>query len=72
METLREELRNVKTLILETTIPPANEIKVTVSKPGPLNANFKLVMVTQPVSVTNLILITKSKKLPNPLIFDRN
>jgi len=46
METLRKELRNVKTLILETMIPPVNEIKVTVSEPNPLNANFKLVIVT--------------------------
>ena len=46
METLRKELRNIKTLILETMTPPTNKIKVTVSKPGPLNANFKLVIVT--------------------------
>ena len=29
-------------------------------------------MVTQPVSTINLIPIAKSKKLPNPLMFDRN
>jgi len=46
METLREELCNVKILMLETTIPPTNEIEVTVSEPGPLNANFELVIVT--------------------------
>jgi len=46
METLREELRNIKTLMLETMIPPTNKIKVTVFKPSPLNANFKLVIVT--------------------------
>jgi len=46
METLRKELRNNKTLILETLIPPINEIKITISKPGPLNANFKPVIVT--------------------------
>jgi len=46
MEALREELRNVKALILETLITtPVNKIKVTVSKPGLLNANTKLVMV---------------------------
>jgi len=46
METLREELRNVNTLIMETlTVTPANEIKITVYKPGLLNANPKLVMV---------------------------
>jgi len=46
METLREELRNVKILILETTTPPINKIEVTISEPGPLNANFELVIVT--------------------------
>jgi len=58
--------------MLETLIPPANEINITVSEPGPLNANFKLVMVTQPISITNLIPVMKSKKLPNPPIFNRN
>ena len=46
MEILREELRNVKTLTLETIIPPINKIEVTVSEPSPLNANFELVIVT--------------------------
>jgi len=42
MEALREELRNVKAVLLETLIEiPINEIKITVSKPGPLNANLK-------------------------------
>ena len=46
MEVLYEELRNVKALILETLIiTPINKIKVTISKPGPLNANTKLVIV---------------------------
>ena len=58
--------------MLETITPPINKIKVTISKPGPLNANLKPVMVTQPISIINLIPITKSKKLPNPLMFDRN
>ena len=46
MEALREELYNVKTLILETLTPPANKINITISEPGPLNANSELVMVT--------------------------
>ena len=46
IEILCEELRNVNTLIIETLIViPANEIKITVYKPGPLNANPKLVTV---------------------------
>jgi len=47
MEALHKELRNVKALILETpTTTPVNKIKIIVSKPGPLNANSKLVIVT--------------------------
>jgi len=46
METLREELRNVNTLIIETLIViPVNKIKITVYKPSLLNANPKLVIV---------------------------
>jgi len=46
MEILREELYNVNTLIIETLIvTPANKIKITIYKPGPLNANPKLVIV---------------------------
>jgi len=46
MEALCEELCNVKALILKTLITtPVNKIKVTISKPGPLNANTKLVIV---------------------------
>jgi len=46
MEALRVELRNIKALLLETLIIiPINEIKITISKPGPLNANTKLVIV---------------------------
>jgi len=42
MEALREELYNVKALLLETLIEiPINKIKITISKPGPLNANLK-------------------------------
>jgi len=61
---IREELRNIKLFILETLIltPPINKIKITVSKPGPLNANPKLIIVTQPVA--------KSEKLLNPLMFN--
>ena len=47
MEALYEELRNVKALLLETLIIiPINKIKITISKPDPLNANTKLVIVT--------------------------
>ena len=46
MEALYKELRNAKVLILETpTTTPINKIKITVSKPGPLNANIKPVIV---------------------------
>jgi len=73
MEALHKKLRNVKALLLETLITiPINKIKITVSKPNLLNANTKLVMVTQPISIISLIPITKSKKLPNPLIFNKN
>ena len=38
--------RGLKALILETLIiTPANKIKITIFKPGPLNTNFKLVIV---------------------------
>jgi len=46
MEALRKDLCNVKEPILETPTPPINEIKITIPKPGPLNTNFKLVIVT--------------------------
>jgi len=47
MEALHKELRNVKALILKTLIiTPINKIKITVSKSGPLNTNFKLIIVT--------------------------
>jgi len=46
MEVLYKELHNVKVPILETLIViPLNKIKITVSKPGPLNTNTKLVIV---------------------------
>jgi len=46
METLREELRNVNILIIETlTVTPINEIKITICEPSPLNTNPKLVIV---------------------------
>jgi len=54
------------------TTTPINKIEITVSKPGPLNTNSKLVIVTQPIAVINLIPTIKSKKLPNPLMFNRN
>ena len=60
--------------MLETPIPTPSmdEIEITVSKPGPLNTNPELVIVTQPVSIINLVPIMKSEKLPNPLIFNKN
>ena len=72
IEALRKELCNVQAFILETPTPPINEINITISKPGPLNANSKPVIVTQPISITNLIPTTKSKKLPNPPMFNGN
>jgi len=46
MEILREELRNVNILIMETLIvTPINKIKITVCEPGLLNTNPKLVTV---------------------------
>ena len=73
IEALYKELYNIKALTLETLIiTPANKIKIIVSKPGPLNANSKLVIVTQPIAIINLIPAIKSKKLPNPLMFNKN
>jgi len=47
MEALREELRNVKALTLETLIViPIDKIEITVSKPGLLNANTELIIIT--------------------------
>jgi len=40
-----EELYNVKALILENLILPTNEIKITVFKPSPLNANLEPVII---------------------------
>ena len=70
----KKKLYNIKVLILKTPIPtpPVDEIEITVSKPGLSNINSKLVTVTQSVSMTNLIFIIKSKKLPDPLMFNRN
>ena len=46
METLRKELYNINTLIIETLIViPINKIKITIYKPSPLNINPKLVIV---------------------------
>jgi len=60
-------------LILKTLIvTPANKIKITIFKPGPLNMNFKLVIIALFISIINLIPIIKSKKLFNPLIFNKN
>ena len=47
IKAIRKELYDAKVLALETpTVTPANEIKITVSEPGPLNTNLKPVMVT--------------------------
>jgi len=66
IDVICEELCNIKALILKTLIltPTVDEIRITVFKPGLLNANFKLVIVTQPV--------TKSKKLLNSSMFNRS
>jgi len=46
METLYKELCNINTLIIKTLIAtPVNKIKITIYKPGLLNANPKLVIV---------------------------
>ena len=54
--------------MLETLVPTPsiNKIEITILKPDLSNANPELVIVAQPIS------IIKSKKLPNPLIFDGN
>jgi len=46
MEALCKELYNVKALILETSTPPINKVNITIFKPGPLDTNSKLVIVT--------------------------
>jgi len=46
MGVIREELRNLKTLILKTLIvTPIDKIKITIYKPNLLNINPKLVIV---------------------------
>ena len=74
IEAIRKELYNAKLLILKTLVPTpsVDKIKITILEPDPLNAKPKLAIVTQPVSITNLIFIIKSEKLPNPLIFNGN
>ena len=69
-----KELYNAKLLILETPvpIPSVNEIEITILEPDPSNAKPEPVMVAQPVSIISLIPIIKSKKLPNPPIFNGN
>ena len=49
-----------------------DEIEITASEPGPSNTNPEPATVTQPVSTTNPTPITKSEKLPDPLMFDGN
>ena len=74
IKVIYKELYNTKVLVLETPIPTPSmdKIKITISKPGLLNINPKPITVTQLIFTTNLTPIVKSKKLPNPLIFDRN
>ena len=46
MGVIREELRNLKALILETLIvTPINKIKITISKPSLIDTNLKPVIV---------------------------
>ena len=59
----------LKTLV---PTPSIDKIKITISKPDLLNINPKLARVPQFISIINLITIIKSKKLPNPLIFNKN
>ena len=59
----------LKTLV---PIPPIDEIKIIIFKPNLLNINPKPAIVTQFIFIINLIPIIKFKKLPNPLIFNRN
>jgi hypothetical protein len=74
IKAIRKELHDAKLLILETLVPTpsADEIKITIMEPDPLNANPKPAIIAQPVSMTNLIPIAKSEKLPDPLMFDGN
>ena len=60
--------------MLKTLVPTpfTDEIKITIFKLNLLNANLKLAIVAEFVFVINLILIIKSEKLFNPLIFNRN
>ena len=48
IDAIHEKLRNIKALTLKTLIstPPADEIKITIFKLSPLNANLKLIIVT--------------------------
>ena len=47
IKAIYKELYNAKVLVLETPvpIPSIDEIKITISKPSPLNINPKLVIV---------------------------
>jgi hypothetical protein len=60
--------------VLETLIPipSINKIEITMFKPSLLNINPKPAIVTQFIFIINQVPITKSKKLPNPLIFNGN
>ena len=46
MGVIYKELRNLKALTLEILIvTPINKIKITISKPSPIDTNLKLVIV---------------------------
>jgi hypothetical protein len=74
IKAIYKELYNTKILILKTLIliPSINKIKITIFKPNLLNINPKPAIVAQLVSIINLILIIKFKKLPDLLIFNKN
>ena len=74
IKVIYKKLHNAKLLILETLVPTPsiNKIEITILEPDPLNANSKPAIVAQPISIINLIPIIKSKKLPNPPIFNKN
>jgi hypothetical protein len=60
--------------VLETLVPTPSidEIEIIMSKSSLLNTNPKPAIVTQLMSIINQVPIMKSKKLPDPLIFDKN
>ena len=72
---LYKELYDTKVLVLKilVLIPfTDNKIKITIFKLNLLNINPKLVIIFLFIFIINLIPIIKFKKLPNPLIFNKN